>query len=158
MKHAHDKPRQLRDAVRHLIVANGTLESTRRPCGKALAVPHAYALLELHRAGTAMTVSELASKLAIDRTNVSRLCAKMEAGGELERGTHAKDSRARALALTAHGKQVAEKVDRGSARHFSRLAEQLDGETLEVIRALNRLAEVMADVMALDHGQETESD
>lgn len=51
-------------------------------------IPHAYALLELLHHGEPMTVSELAAHLAIDRTNVSRLCARMEEAGQLAREPH----------------------------------------------------------------------
>lgn len=135
--------RRLRDAVRRLVVAHGALEETKRPCGTELSIPHAYALLELlHH--EQMSVSELAAKLAIDRTNVSRLCARMEEAGELDRQPHPEDGRARALRLTARGKKRARTVDEQSAGHFERLAKQLGGSVGEVVSALDRLSKAMA--------------
>src|SRR5690606_28483246 len=61
--------RQLREAVRQLMVAHGTFEEAKRPCGTELPMPHAYALLDLLHHGQPMTVSELAARLSIDRTN-----------------------------------------------------------------------------------------
>ncbi len=136
-----DEARRLRDAVRHLVVAHGSLEEARRPCGAEMSLTHAYALLELFGADGPMTVSELASRLSIDRTNVSRLCARMEEAGELSRREHPDDARARLLRLTARGRRVAQSVDESSARHFARLEQQLGGnagrviETLELLRA-----------------------
>lgn len=139
---ANATARRLRDAVRHLVVAHGALEETRRPCGTELSIPHAYALLELlHH--EQMSVSELSTKLAIDRTNVSRLCARMEEAGELARKPHPEDGRARSLRLTARGKKLARTVDEQSAGHFERLAKQLGGSVGEVVAALDRLAKVM---------------
>lgn len=136
--------RRLRDAVRHLVVTHGILEEARRPCGTELSIPHAYALLELLHHDEPMTVSELATKLAIDRTNVSRLCARMEEAGELAREPHPEDGRARALRLTARGKKLARAVDEQSAGHFDRLAKQLGGSVGEVVAALDRLSKAMA--------------
>ncbi|MBK8012027.1 MAG: MarR family transcriptional regulator [Deltaproteobacteria bacterium] len=135
--------RRLRDAVRHLVVAHGALEETRRPCGTELSIPHAYALLEFLR-HEQMTVSELATMLAIDRTNVSRLCARMVEAGELARAPHPEDGRARSLRLTARGKKLARAVDEQSAGHFDRLAKQLGGSVGEVVAALDQLARAMA--------------
>ena len=136
--------RQLRDAVRHLVVAHGALEDEKRPCGTELSIPHAYALLELLHHGGPMTVSELAAKLAIDRTNVSRLCARMEDAGDIVREAHPDDGRARALRLTARGKKLSLRVDESSARHFEQLAKRLGGSAVRIIEALESLSQAMA--------------
>ena len=138
------KARQLRDAVRRLVVAHGTLEEARRPCGAEVSLPIALALLELLDSDEPMTVSRLAEKLAIDRTNVSRLCARMEEAGELARQAHPDDGRARALRLTAHGKKLARSVDDSSARHFAGVAQALGGSTARVIESLELLERAMA--------------
>jgi DNA-binding MarR family transcriptional regulator len=140
---ANATARRLRDAVRHLVVAHGALEELTRPCGAKLSIPHAYALLELRDHGDPMTVSELAAKLAIDRTNVSRLCARMEEAGHLARAPHPEDGRARALRLTARGKKLARVVDDQSASHFGRLAKRLGGSLPEVVTTLDRLSNAM---------------
>jgi DNA-binding MarR family transcriptional regulator len=131
--------RRLRDALRRVLVAHGALEATERPCGAQVSIPHAHALLELARNPGAMTVSELATRLAIDRTNVSRLCARMEEAGELARSTDPGDARARALRLTARGKKRAAEVDRASVQHFGRLSARLGSSTDFVIDALELL-------------------
>lgn len=109
-----------------------------------MSIPHAYALLELLHAGETMTISRIAEKLAIDRTNVSRLCARMEEAGELARQAHPEDGRARALRLTAHGKKLARSVDESSARHFAGFAQALGGSTARVIESLELLERAMA--------------
>jgi DNA-binding MarR family transcriptional regulator len=135
--------RRLRDAVRHLVVAHGALDEMRRPCGAELSLPHVYALLELLHHGEPMTVSELAAKLVIDRTNVSRLCARMEEAGQLARKANPEDGRARALQLTTRGKQLARAVDEQSAGHFDRLTKRLGASVSETVAALERLAQAM---------------
>ncbi len=148
-----DEARRLRDAVRHLVVAHGSLEEARRPCGAEMSLTHAYALLELLHAGEPLTVSELASRLSIDRTNVSRLCARMEEAGELSRREHPDDARARLLRLTARGRRVADSVDESSARHFAHLKEHLGGNAARVIETLELLCAAM--LSARDDGEET---
>lgn len=131
--------RALRDALRRLMVEHGALDDTCRPCGAALSLPHAHALLELLVAPRPVTVSQLAQRLRIDRTNVSRLCARMEALGQLERSRDPQDGRAWALSLTRSGRSQAEKVDRASLAHFRALAGSLEAELPRVVRALDRL-------------------
>jgi DNA-binding MarR family transcriptional regulator len=135
--------RRLRDAVRRLVVAHGALEEMRRPCGTEMSISHAYALLELQQHEGPITVSALAERLAIDRTNVSRLCARMEELGELVREVHPEDKRAVALRLTARGRKAAGNVDAASARHFDRLARRLDGRASRIARALEQLSQAM---------------
>lgn len=138
-----DSGRDLRDAVRQLIVSHGALKQARRPCGAPLPLAQAYALLELLHAPEPMTVSALAERLTIDRTNVSRLCARMQASGELRMQAHPGDGRARALVLTAKGKSLAQSVDTSSAAHFSGIAETLGAAAGAVIEALELLHSAM---------------
>lgn len=139
-----EQARQLRDGVRRLMVAHGALEAARRPCGASISLPNAYALLELLHSQRPLTVSGLAEKLAIDRTNVSRLCTRMEGRGELVRRPHPEDARAWALRLTARGKKLARSVDESSAQHFAGLAQSLGESTDSVIESLELLEGAMA--------------
>jgi len=143
MERTGKQARQLRDAVRRLVVANGTLDEVRRPCGAAISLPNAYALLELLHADEPLTVSTLAAKLSIDRSNVSRLCARMENSGEIARKPHPDDGRAWALQLTASGKKLAQSIDASSARHFLCIAEALGTSNARVIKSLQLLERAM---------------
>jgi DNA-binding MarR family transcriptional regulator len=133
--------RALRDALRRLVVAHGTLDDARRPCGTPLPMPHAWALLELSR--RAMTVTELASRLNIDRTNVSRLCAKMESAGELARRPHPEDGRARLVELTPAGARLAAQVDTASAEHFDAVVARLGADASDTLGALEALTRAL---------------
>ncbi len=139
----NNKARRLRDALRRTIVAQGALEDARRPCGAPLSLPAAYALLELLQSDTPMTVSQLAEKLSIDRTNVSRLCARMEESGELVKEAHAEDARVRVVRLTAQGTKLARNVDDSSSAHFAGLIKSLGASAGRVIEALEILEEAM---------------
>lgn len=139
-----NRARALRDAVRGLILAHGALDEVRRPCGTALSTPHAWALLELSEQGE-MTVSELAGRLNIDRTNVSRLCQRMVAQGELERSTHPEDKRVRVISLTDKGQALAESVDDASTAHFSSILSNIEASSPSVLEALRVLTEALED-------------
>lgn len=135
-------PRMLRDALRAIFVAHGAMETARRPCGAALSMPHAHALLTLS-AGP-LSVSALTERMGIDQSNVSRLCARMEALGELERAVDPSDRRARRLVLTQRGQRVAAVIDASSAAHFDAVLSNLSTPQVtldalaELARALTR--------------------
>ena len=132
----------LREATRELLLAYGVLDVASRPCGATLSTPHAYALIELLHQGP-MSVAALASRLNIDRTNVSRLCMRMEREGELVREADAQDRRVRRLRLTERGERAARKVDEQSAAHFARVMGSLEQDSAEIIGALRTLATAM---------------
>lgn len=134
--------RALRDTIQRLIVAHGALDATRRPCGAPIALPHAYALLAL-RDGP-LRVTDLAARLRIDRSNVSRLCARMEAAGELTRARDPADGRARQVRLTPQGERAAAAVDASSAAHFAEIVARLDAPA-QVLAALHALITALED-------------
>ncbi|MEO0322268.1 MAG: MarR family transcriptional regulator [Myxococcota bacterium] len=137
------RPRVLREAVRRLIAAHAALEPMRRPCGAVLTLPHAWTLLEL-KAEPGLTLTTLASRLNIDRSNVSRLCARLESEGELRREPCPDDGRALRLRLTAKGRRAAARVDRGSAQHFAVVWQRLGRDGPRVLAAVERLSEALA--------------
>ena len=87
-----------------------------------------------------MSVGDLAERLNIDRTNVSRLCAKMEKLGELDRVTDPEDRRARILQLTVEGQRVAANIDRSSSAHFREVASTIDFDRDALFGALDALS------------------
>lgn len=129
--------RALRDAIRHLQVAHAELRD-----GAPVRPNHAAALLEL-ATNEAPSVSELASRLAIDRTNVSRLAAKMDAAGEIEQGGQPIDRRSRPLRLTERGRELAAEVDESTTDCFIDVVEELGPEAGELVGALERIVEAL---------------
>lgn len=146
--------RALRDAVRGVIVAHASLDDARRPCGTPLPLPHAWALLLLRERGP-MRVSELAEELSIDRTNVSRLCARMEDAGDLSRTEQPGDKRAWRLVLTRKGLRAAAAVEASSTAHFADVLGRLDTRPGELVAALEALAAAMRATRGRRPTQET---
>lgn len=140
--HASNTARAVRDSLRRLLVAHGAFDEARRPCGTPLPAPHAWALVELR--GGPSTVTTLAGRLNIDRTNVSRLCDRMVALGEAERVPHPDDGRSRLVRLTSEGQRLAERVNQSSAQHFATIVAKLDVAPAEIIDALDALTRAMA--------------
>ena len=129
--------------MRRLLVAHRALDGERRPCGAPMSAAHAHALLTLREATAPMSISALARTVNIDRTNVSRLCARMEELGEVERSAHPSDGRSRLIVLTTRGQKLAAHVDTTSAQHFEAVVEALGEHTPGVLDALTRLADAL---------------
>lgn len=136
---------QLRAEVQRFVRGFGLLASDKTPCGTPITTSHAHALmvlLEHARALELPTQQQLGAALGIDKSNVARLCAKLERSGELEQRRSALDRRARLLVLTELGRRRAERVETASRERFSRILELLPsderrGQVLEALKALN---------------------
>ncbi len=135
----------LRMLVQTFIRSIGLLSGDHTPCGKPLAVSHAHALmvlLERERLGTTPGQRELGAVLGIDKSNVARLCQKMEKAGHLRQARSRDDGRARLLLLTPQGRKVAEAVERSSRARFEELAGALPAArrpaVLSALAALNQ--------------------
>ncbi len=114
----------LRRLIQSFIRSNGLLAGDQTPCGHPLAVSHAHALmvlLEASRESKRLTQRELGQVLGIDKSNVARLCRRMENAGHVVQSRLADDGRARLSSLTALGARVAKNVERSSRDRFRQL-------------------------------------
>lgn len=114
----------LRRLIQSFIRSNGLLAGDQTPCGHPLAVSHAHALmvlLEAARESKRLTQRELGQVLGIDKSNVARLCRRMENAGHVVQSRLADDGRARLSSLTALGARVAKNVERSSRDRFRQL-------------------------------------
>jgi len=131
----------LRRAIHAFIRRFGLLEQARTPCGAALPLSHAHALIELRRTPE-LTQRELAARLMLSKSNVSRLVDRLVAGGRIRRKRDGSDGRAFRLALTGKGRRLAEHLDgRSLARHRVLLANVSPSQRAVVIQGLGLLAE-----------------
>jgi putative acetyltransferase len=138
MKRKLDEGRALRDKLCALLVAMGGLDETKRPCGAPLLMPHAHALLTLLERGEPISITTLSSHLQIDRTNVSRLCKKMEDLGEIRRVEDPSDKRSSLVTLTERGQTLARHVDESSAAFYLYATRSIEDRAL-IERALEQL-------------------
>lgn len=119
---------ELRTLIQSLIRACGVLSTSETPCGQPLGISHAHALMYLHGAedeGRAPTQQELGTALSIDKSNVTRLCRRMEELGHLEQCRCDEDGRARRLHLTRSGAKVAKDVLTSSRARFAAIMEHV---------------------------------
>jgi len=131
----------LRRAVLSFVRRFGLLDQAQTPCGMPLPLSHAHALMAmLHAPG--LTQNELAERLGLSKSNVSRLVGKLASGKRVRRSKDDADGRAYRLVLTESGQQLAEALDARSLAHFRTLLAGLPAtQRKNVTRALALLAE-----------------
>jgi DNA-binding MarR family transcriptional regulator len=134
------------DLERRLVAfvrAFGLHQTERTPCGEPISVSQAHALTEL--AAQPLSQAELARRLRLDRSVVSRLADALEERGWLRRERHPQDQRAVQLVLTDRGRAAA---DRLAGARRARLATLLGGvpaaERDNVLRALEVLTDSLS--------------
>ncbi len=138
----------LRDAVHEFVRALGLLTPNKRPGGQNLQVSEAHALIELHRRdkNDRPTLRELGERLHIDKSNVSRLCARLEAAGLILSAPCEEDRRSKRLRLTAKGKRLANSVDVFSAERFSAVIAALPNHGEAAMEGLVALTSAIRDL------------
>jgi DNA-binding MarR family transcriptional regulator len=131
---------RLRQLVQAFVRRFGLLLEGQTPCGQPVSTSYAHALMFLLEAGRARQ-SELGGALGIDKSNVTRLCAQMEAKGHIEQARVPEDGRARLVSLTARGRRLAESVQHSSKQRFAEILERIPA---------GRRRTVLAGLAALD--------
>ena len=94
------------DQIIALVRAFGWHRPTSTPCGQAVPIAEAHALLELGKSHS-MTQRELALSINLQKSTVSRLVGNLERRGWVGRRRNDADGRARDVFLTAAGKRAA---------------------------------------------------
>ena len=120
----------LRRFIQQVARSSGFLDPVQRPhehAGVRLSMSETFALGELVEAG-ALSQQELAARLGLEKSTVSRLAAGMEERGWLSRERDADDRRLYRLQLTADGRDVAQRVGAELSEHHGRLLARLSPE------------------------------
>ncbi|MBO2926752.1 bifunctional helix-turn-helix transcriptional regulator/GNAT family N-acetyltransferase [Metapseudomonas otitidis] len=94
-----------RAIVRELGFMDSTLAQTRYPASSV------HALLEVGVQGQS-TAAQIAQRLNLDKSSVSRLLKKLIAAGELQEADCQRDARIKLLSLTAKGRHTLEAINR----------------------------------------------
>jgi DNA-binding MarR family transcriptional regulator len=100
----------------------------RPPCGQPISTSHAHALtLLLENAGErgGLSQAELGQMLGIDKSNVARLCARMESDAHVKQTRAPGDGRSRLVTLEPQGERMARIVERASRERFARLLDDI---------------------------------
>ena len=136
---------KLQEQMVALVRAFGLHQPDRTPCGQPVAVSEAHALMELTREAP-LSPTELAARLRLEKSTVSRLVTRLEERGWLRREPDPRDGRALRLRLTRAGQQASERLAAARAEKFARVfAEIPRAEQEAVLSALEVLVRAMKE-------------
>ena len=114
---------EFRTLLQTFIRRFGLLGGDQTPCGKPLPPSDAHALMCLRSAGEdGLLQTALVEQLALDKSSVSRLVARLTEGGHVTAAT-APDARARPIRLTRKGMKLAAEINEASHARFTTLLE-----------------------------------
>lgn len=120
--------RELQVAVQTFVRSFGLLVTKQTPCGQPVSPSYAHALmllLEREAGGLTTTQSELAAELGLDKSSITRLCARLEADERMTQQRAESDGRSRLLALTAPGRRMATNIQSASLQRFRQVVDAL---------------------------------
>ncbi|MCC9706642.1 MarR family transcriptional regulator [Streptomyces sp. MNU76] len=136
-------PALLQDALRSFVRAFGLHQPESTPCGQAIPVSEAHALGELAQEGELRQV-ELARRLRLQKSTVSRLVGQLTARGWVERAPAPEDGRGVTLRLTPSGQTAAHHLADARREKFARLLDAIPpDERAGVLHALGVLTEAL---------------
>lgn len=126
-----------------LIRAFGLHRPGQTPCGQAVSVAEAHALMALS-AQQGLSQNELATQLGLEKSTVSRLVKNMCDRGWLSQIRSDTDRRVVELGLTQAGKQAAAELAIARQRKFEQIFSNIPaGNQAAVMDALTILVEAM---------------
>ena len=143
LEHENDVDK-LRSLVQTFVRDFGLLAANETPCGHPIPVSYAHALMVLleHRSQeVAISQANLGAALGIDKSNVARLCSRMEEAGHATQTRAPDDGRSRLVELTGAGVPLARQIARASRARFGRILAQIPprrrSALLDSLTALN---------------------
>lgn len=138
---------RLKALVQEFARSFGLLVAKQTPCGFPLSPSHAHCLmvlLERERAGTSTSQSELGLRLTIDKSNIARLCGKLQSSGHAVQTRAPADGRGRVLQLTTKGRQLAGKLEVASQARFARVLGAVPaGQRAALLESLDAMVKAM---------------
>ncbi|MEV4541242.1 MarR family winged helix-turn-helix transcriptional regulator [Micromonospora echinaurantiaca] len=133
------------EALMRFVRNFGLHQPDRTPCGQPLPVSEAHAMVEIARDGQLRQV-ELARRLRLEKSTVSRLVANLVNRGWVHRGPADGDGRGVLLVLTDAGATAAARQADARRDRLTALLDRIpDHERAAVVRALQALAEATVD-------------
>lgn len=129
------------EALMRFVRNFGLHQPDRTPCGQPLPVSEAHAMVEIAREGRIRQV-ELARRLRLEKSTVSRLVANLVGRGWVDREAADGDGRGVLLALTDAGATAAVRQADARRDRLTALLDRIpDEQRAAVVRALQTLAE-----------------
>jgi DNA-binding MarR family transcriptional regulator len=126
------------------VVVARTARRLRQEAGTDLSPSQTAALATIERHGP-LTPSELAVRERIQRPTATRVIARLEEAGLVERTADPADGRSSLVSLSAEGRALLKKLRANKDAYLARRLEALDPEELA---ALERAADILERVLA----------
>jgi DNA-binding MarR family transcriptional regulator len=140
-----EKISELRMQVQQFIRLFGLLEQTVTPCGFALSLSQVFALQELEKA--TLSISELAEKLMLERSSVSRLVDILVKETFVHRELNEQNRREVQLLLTDKGKRTLTKVwEQSIAFYQSFLQDVSESEQQQILNSFKKFNSCLSNV------------
>jgi DNA-binding MarR family transcriptional regulator len=140
---AEVQPSSLQESLIGLIRAFGLHQPDRTPCGQPVPVSEAHALAELARTEP-LGQMELARRLSLERSTVSRIVAQLQARDWVAREADPIDGRVSLIRLTVAGRRAAEQLAQARTVKFAALLDAIpEHERSAVVRALDIMTEAL---------------
>jgi DNA-binding MarR family transcriptional regulator len=146
-EHAEDRADTdaAQDALMRFVRNFGLHQPDRTPCGQPMPVSEAHALAEIARDGSLRQV-ELARRLRLQKSTVSRLVANLAGRGWVLRHSADDDGRGVLLELTDAGTSAASALAEARRARLTALLDRIpDDQRAAVVGALQTLAEAADD-------------
>lgn len=129
------------DALMRFVRNFGLHQPDHTPCGQPLPVSEAHALTEIARQGQLRQI-DLARRLKLQKSTVSRLVANLAGRGWVRRHIADDDGRGVLLELTDAGSATADRIAEARRQRFTAVLDRIpDDQRATVVRALQTLAE-----------------
>jgi DNA-binding MarR family transcriptional regulator len=128
-----------------LVRAFGLHRPEETPCGEPIAVAEAHTLIDLSEI-KALSQGELAKRLHLEKSTISRLVRQLMARGWIERAPFAEDGRVMIVRLSNEGRKAAERLLQARRARFTRLLAAIpQAKRSAVVEAVSILAEAAGD-------------
>ncbi|MGC1381620.1 MAG: MarR family transcriptional regulator [Candidatus Baltobacteraceae bacterium] len=128
-----------------LIRSLGLHRPDQTPCGAPISVGEAQALFELAN-DPGISQNELAARLRLEKSTVSRLAKMLEQRGWLDRRRDKGDSRLLRLRLTAAGSKAVQRLSASRRVRFAKVFDAIPAHKRDaLLDSLSLLSEVLND-------------
>lgn len=113
------------------------------PCGQKISPTNAHAIMTIGKYKDGLSQSSLVSTLAIDKSNVTRLCIDLEKQGLIVRTRSPEDKRHFSLVLTKKGEKICKILDESSNEYIDLILSNLSRtQKTQFISLLNKLSDI----------------
>ena len=112
--------KELLESVVAFVRSFGLHKPDQTPCGQPVAVAQAHALMDLAAFGP-VRQGELAARLQLEKSTVSRLVRQMETRRWIQRSSDRDDGRAILVRLTRQGRETATQLAQARQEKFARI-------------------------------------